>query len=557
MSLSSQKLRVIGTLFCVILVPLGYVLLSHTSENPQVLGLWSARYTVVLFVYAVVAVIATMAATGNRLIAKAINFATTPIKRSSSKILVIYMILSLLLTWVILGIFLGSVTFGFWWLISGTMLICMTVLDMVLVIIVTERDDRKEVVANVVLVFSSIGATLTAGEFGLRLADRSGVLDRAVANRVITSGTWLMKFDEQLGWRYIPDWQGVYAPKHGDFVTEVKINTHGLLDREIDYQKPENTYRVLLLGDSFTAAVHVPLGRTAAKVLEDRLNSSTGRPQAFEVINGGVGAYGTDQELLFYQYEGHKYQPDLVLLMFYVGNDVRNNSHVLEVRYRAGAVYKPFFTLEDGEVILWRQPINAVYGAPRFSSPILQWLQVKSLLFRWTSPTLKQIGNWFAALGSSPISQASPAQQSSVPRSLALDHYVFSNHYTWEWNEAWEITEALILKLRDEVESQGSRFGVVIVNSYLQVDETIWQEILSLTPETNALDWDVTRPDRKLIRFLEDYDIEYLWMLPRFKWTEQTGVFPYYPNDHHWTVKGHRLAADLMFDWLSTSDLTP
>jgi len=43
-----------------------------------------------------------------------------------------------------------------------------------------------------------------------------------------------------------------------------------------------------------------------------------------------VSSYGTAQELLNYRYYGSKYSPDMVMLAFFAGNDVRNNSKALE-----------------------------------------------------------------------------------------------------------------------------------------------------------------------------------------------------------------------------------
>jgi|GEM_PF-6771800 len=49
-----------------------------------------------------------------------------------------------------------------------------------------------------------------------------------------------------------------------------------------------------------------------------------------EVINSGCSGWGTDRECLFYEYEGKKYNPDLVPLFFCLGNDIRNNHPKLE-----------------------------------------------------------------------------------------------------------------------------------------------------------------------------------------------------------------------------------
>ena len=69
-----------------------------------------------------------------------------------------------------------------------------------------------------------------------------------------------------------------------------------------------------------------------------------------EVINLGVGGYGTLQEYLVFQEFGQKFEPDLVLLGFYIRNDVQNNSLALESMFKYGTMKvdsRPFLTLTE------------------------------------------------------------------------------------------------------------------------------------------------------------------------------------------------------------------
>ncbi len=57
-----------------------------------------------------------------------------------------------------------------------------------------------------------------------------------------------------------------------------------------------------------------------------------------EVLNTGVSGWGTDQQYLYFKSEGHLYQPDVVVLAFYVLNDF------LEIMVsRQHGHNKPFF----------------------------------------------------------------------------------------------------------------------------------------------------------------------------------------------------------------------
>jgi hypothetical protein len=113
--------------------------------------------------------------------------------------------------------------------------------------------------------------------------------------------------------------------KHPDSVayslgsSRVELNSHGLRDDEIPYDKPAGEKRVLVLGDSVTFGWGVSQGETFADRMEYLLNELPG--DRWQVINSGVNGYNTEQEAAYLRIEGMRYSPDFVLLV-YVSNDV-------------------------------------------------------------------------------------------------------------------------------------------------------------------------------------------------------------------------------------------
>src|SRR5687767_7415221 len=140
------------------------------------------------------------------------------------------------------------------------------------------------------------------------------------------------------GWWHIPNSGGLFHSDFNEFESEVRINARGLRDREIGYDNPQDAFRVLSLADSFGEALQVSLDKTYHKQLEGLLADSLGKP--VEVINAGVGGWGTDQEAVFYLAEGFRYQPDVVLLAFFVRNDPINNYGPLELESTGGSQQK-------------------------------------------------------------------------------------------------------------------------------------------------------------------------------------------------------------------------
>jgi len=112
---------------------------------------------------------------------------------------------------------------------------------------------------------------------------------------------------------------------------DIRINGHKLRDDDYDYERPADTQRILMLGDSVTFGWGVPIEQTVSKRLERRLRE-TGRK--VDVINTGVGNYNTTMEVAYFLTEGIKYDPQVVVLNYFI-NDAEPTP-----------TYKPFNFLE-------------------------------------------------------------------------------------------------------------------------------------------------------------------------------------------------------------------
>ena len=105
--------------------------------------------------------------------------------------------------------------------------------------------------------------------------------------------------DPVRGVRLIAGKSGWWTQEDHEFLVPVQINGEGLRDVEHTYAKPPRTFRVLVLGDSFVEAMHVPLEATFARLLEGELNAD-GATGHIEVVSAGVSGYGTAGELLLF-----------------------------------------------------------------------------------------------------------------------------------------------------------------------------------------------------------------------------------------------------------------
>ncbi len=130
-------------------------------------------------------------------------------------------------------------------------------------------------------------------------------------------------YDDHLGWRAKPSFA----------LGNTHQNSRGARgSREHAALKSPGTQRIITIGDSFTWGFDVDDEETYAARLEALL-------PATEVINLGVSGYGTDQQVLLWEQEGAGYQPDLVLLGFFVHNFHRNGQMVFQYP-------KPYFVVD-------------------------------------------------------------------------------------------------------------------------------------------------------------------------------------------------------------------
>jgi len=115
-----------------------------------------------------------------------------------------------------------------------------------------------------------------------------------------------------------------------DYVWYNERNSWGFRDREHAYQKPKDTYRILILGDSIAYGQMVEFQDIFPVRLEQKLNETSG--QTVEVINMGLMGWNTVEQLQALIVYGLRFQPDLVVIAFYLNDpQVKDNPRFEEI----------------------------------------------------------------------------------------------------------------------------------------------------------------------------------------------------------------------------------
>ena len=179
---------------------------------------------------------------------------------------------------------------------------------------------------------------LLAGEVALRLVER-----RAGGGERLDAG--MFSYSAQRGWRLTPGWRGRH--RHSDFDARYEINRHGF--RGQFPPRPSGGQRVAVVGDSFTFGFGVTNGATFV----DRLNETAGERLA--CLNFGVPGYSTDQEWLLVKDRVWAFEPDVVVLVVYLANDIMDNPRAWPLQ---GNRAKPRFVAGTDGLILTNVPVS-------------------------------------------------------------------------------------------------------------------------------------------------------------------------------------------------------
>lgn len=354
---------------------------------------------------------------------------------------------------------------------------------------------------------------------------------------------WLVGFskpnfyqaDQDLGFSFRPGTEGWWR-KEGNAYT--KINSGGLRDYEYNKNKPGNVYRIAVLGDSYTEALQVPMNKAFWSIIERELpqcEKINGRK--VEVINFGISGYGTAQELLMYRKKVKKYDPDIVILAFLTGNDIRNNSRILE-----GDSMRPYFIRKDGSLVL----DNSFHDDPGFRFRTGWFAEV--IYNSINHIRILQLMNELRVVLKARRQQqrAIDKQKDVIPgKEIGLDNLVYLEPKTDEWREAWYVTELLIQQMNSEVTESGSLFLLVSLSNGIQVhpDKKKRKEFMIQLGIDNLF-----YPDFRIREVAEKSEIPYLLLAPELQvWAEKSiqcvhGFPNAYPCGGHWNAIGHSLA---------------
>lgn len=362
--------------------------------------------------------------------------------------------------------------------------------------------------------------------------------------------------DEYRGYVLTPEIEGWYRKEGESFV---RINSDGLRDLEHAKQKPANTLRIAVIGDSYAEAFQVPLESAFWKLAENSLKScSKLNGQTVEVINFGVSGYGTAQELITLQQKVFEYSPDVVLLAVTTNNDVSDNLRALKKTDEI-----PYFVYRGDRLVLDDsfRTNNAFQWRVSKISRLGTWFRDNLRVVQLVHHAQYALKNYFAKRRAQTPAPA-PAQQVSnqtppaeaAPNKpiraedIGVDNMIYREPADANWLEAWRVTEGLMTEMRRETESKGARFVVFTLSNGIQV-------FPEAAPRRAFLERigasDIFYPDRRIKSLGEREKFTVFNLAPELQtYAEQNKVYLHGfgadIGNGHWNPEGHRIAGELV-----------
>lgn len=303
----------------------------------------------------------------------------------------------------------------------------------------------------------------------------------------------------------------------GKFVT-ITTNSLGLRGAQVTYEKPQNVKRILVLGDSYTFGVYVDDSQTYPAVL-DKLFKDQG--SNVQVINAGYAdGFGPDSHYAWLLNEGLKFEPDIIIYGFFIGNDIGDiKSQYWIKKDQAGLpkrIINPDLYVDDfGRLRSKNEDEKTVGVGPIYKIPILR----ESHFAVWVSRRINRMSKGNCGWGKDPFPFI--LKSTSDPEML--------------------VQEQLFLKIvkgmADISKANKAGFLILMIPINFQVDPDFLPKVLgnnSFSVKRNYFS--------ELKPKLEALDIKYFDLL------EGMQVKPghYYPSNGevHFNPNGHRFVAE-------------
>jgi len=385
---------------------------------------------------------------------------------------------------------------------------------------------KNNYLMNIMLIIFSLIVSFLVIEVGMRIAKIEYPI--------------FQTFDFHRGFSLRPNASGWWLREGKAYV---KINSQGLRDSEHKKEKPANTIRIALLGDSFAEARSVPINKTFWSLMENKLNLCHKKNnQKIEVINFGVTEYSTAQQLLTLRHYVWNYNPDIILLAFFSGNDISDNSKLL-----TNKKYRPFFIFKNNNIVLDNSFRNTKpylmlkSDIGQLAIKISNYSRIVQILREFY---VKQYFKYQAKK-----SEKDLKNKGKTIHEPGINYLEVFNPTKKIWKDAWKITESIIRLMNEEIKEKNSKFFIITVSAPAQVhpDVNFRKNFIEKIGKN-----DLFYPDNRIKKLGEEENFLVINLAqPMQKYAGENQVFLHgFKNtimgEGHWNIEGHNISSQII-----------
>ena len=426
----------------------------------------------------------------------------------------------------------------------------------------------------------------TVAEIVLRVAARGESnlveLQCAGSGALLNGQKGLFELDAVSGYKMQPN---ICVRLQSDEYDQVlKTNSLGFVGPEVPAQKAPGEFRIVVLGDSYTAGGQVPYEQNYTALLEDDLRQmgySTVR-----VINAGVGGCGTFCQLGQLENNIDWMQPDLVVDSVFVGNNISENVLWTASGYQAapwhpkGITWGPKASQLVDESGHWF-PRNGLAPAdipPPWdaSQPLPE--PVGNMTTPSTAPIVLEAGFtkraiWdglrahsllLSKLFGAPIDPSVTTAPGRLPLSQQQQQL---NLTSFEWTVlrdsprtywldlAWPLFRHYLNQMQQTAARVGAPLVVMVIPHMGQFDvEERYRSMYDFRFQESEVDWNM--PQQRLTEQVDLLGLPELDLLPLFRARPDKDQL-YLRADTHFATLGHRVVAEALAHYLQQGGWLP
>jgi hypothetical protein len=312
-------------------------------------------------------------------------------------------------------------------------------------------------------------------------------------------------------------------------------NRFGFNDRDYELDKTEGIFRILVLGDSFGWVGGKEGNYTA--LLEQKFEEHYGAHRV-DVVNAGYPMTHTGEQLALLEKYGLQYQPDMVLVGFFAGND-----------FIDADPNRKRIVVNDTQFDIDRRYEIKILGRPIVLQSRL-WHFAKQRLIVW-----KNINKVHASDAAQSQQEASNENEGTFEDRAYLDieRYRLSfchmpSYARGVYGKNIDYILQAFNRMKELTDSRNIQLVAGIYPDEFQVDDDLMSRVFT----TFNLERDQFDPElmqRLLRERLDSLKLDYVDLLGAFREKEKEERL-FLLRDTHWNAAGIELAADRLFRFL-------